>query len=290
MTDTKDCPNCSATLPAGATFCTSCGTRIGEGGHAAPPTDSAPAEDATRVDNPGLGDSTQVFSPPPAAPPEPNPQPYAPPSAPWQPADAPSAPPAGPPSPPSWNPPGNPQAPAWQQPQPAAPAQGWGAPPGAAPQWGAPAPASTGNGTQTDGSPIGGVIAMVGGVLALVGLFTAWVGSNQTDATTSGWDLISGDKGLKSNDPYLILALGIGALVIGLLLFTGVARPLVRIAAVVVGVAVIAVALRDWLSIVDLVKDASSDVEITAQFGFYLTIAGGIVTAAAALLPAQRKT
>jgi len=287
VSDTKDCPNCSAQLPASATFCTSCGTRIGEGAQGAPPPSSSAPEDATRVDNPGLGDSTQVYSPPPVAPPQ---QSYAP-SAPWQPADAPSSPPPGPPPAAPWNPPGNQQAPPWQQPQqqpqPAGPPQGWGAPAGGAPQWGAQAPAPGASGTKDGGSPLGGLVALVGGVLTLVGLFTAWVGSNQTDVTTSGWDLVSGDKGLKSNDPYLVLALGIGALVLGIVLFTGVARPIVRIVAVVVGLAIVAVAARDWLSIVDLVKDAPNDVKITAEFGFYLTIAGGIVTALAALLPAS---
>ncbi|HEX2575659.1 MAG TPA: zinc ribbon domain-containing protein [Aquihabitans sp.] len=286
MTDTISCPNCSASLPSAATFCTSCGTRLGDTATAAPAGPTDPPADATLVDHPGLHDSTQVFTPPPppAAPPAPpasNP--------PWQPADAtpPPAPPAGAP----WSPPGTPPGQSWQQPPAAPPAQGWG-PPAAAPagQWGATAttPGSTGT-TDKAGSPIGGLLAVLGGILTLIGLFTAWVGNNQTDETTSGWDLVSGDKGLESQDPYLILALGLGALVIGGLLFTGAARQIARIAAIVVGLVIVGVAARDWLSIADLAKDLPSDVEITAKFGFYLTIAGGIVTALASLLPAARK-
>ncbi|MBX3287609.1 MAG: zinc ribbon domain-containing protein, partial [Actinobacteria bacterium] len=29
VSDTTTCPSCSATLPAGAAFCTTCGTRLG---------------------------------------------------------------------------------------------------------------------------------------------------------------------------------------------------------------------------------------------------------------------
>lgn len=304
MSDSTTCPNCRATLPDGATFCTSCGTRIGEAAAAAPPS---PPEDATRVDTPGLHDSTQVFSPPPAAP-----------AAPWQPAESSTPPPApaweapaasappAPPSweappaaaPPSWEAPAAPAAPAWNQP-PAQQAQPWQQPGGAPPQqwggaqapgqqWGAP-PAATSS-ASTGGSPIGGLVALVGGVLTLIGLFTAWIGTNLTDDTTTGWALASGDEGLKSNDPYLILALAIGALVLGVLLFTGTSRSIVRIAAVVVGVAVVGTAARDWMSIADLAKDLPSSVKIEAKFGFYLTIAGGIVTAVAALLPAKKTT
>lgn len=290
MSDSTTCPNCSAPLPAGATFCTSCGTRTGEASPEAPSeASSAPPADATRVDQTGLHDATQTYSPPSSSA-------LAPPS-PWQPADAPSDPPPAPSSwetPPSAAPTGAPawqsQAPAWQQAQPAAPPQAWGtAPPPAPPQWGA-APAAAPSTAKDGGSAIGGLIAVLGGILTLVGLFTAWIGTNVNDETTSGWALASGDEGLKSNDPYLILALGIGALVLGVLFFTGAARLIVRIAAVVVGVAVVATVVRDWVSISDLAEDLPSTVEITAQFGFYLTIAGGVVTAISALMPAKKAT
>jgi len=289
VSDSTTCPNCSATLPAGAAFCTSCGTRTPE----APDAAAAPAGEATRIDNPGLTDATQTYSPPPTSP--------------WQPADGPSAPPAPPsweappsaptaapawqsPAPATWSPPPGqqPQAPAWQQAPPgAAPPKAWGTAPPGPPQWGA-APAAPATTATKGGSVLGGLIALLGGIITLIGLFTAWIGTNVNDETTTGWALASGDEGLKSNDPYLILGLGIGALVLGVLLFTGAARIVVRLALIAVGIAVVATAVRDWTSIADLAKDLPSTVEITAQFGFYLTIAGGIVTAIAALMPGKK--
>ena len=269
MSDTTTCPNCSAALPSGATFCTSCGTRIGE----------APAQDATQVVGPGLTDTTQVFAPPP-------------PPAPWQPAES-----AAPAAPAGWTPPPTaapPEAPAWQAPPPApgappvwpaapaAPAAVWGQQPGPA----APGPTKP----TTGGSVLGGLVALIGGSLTLVGLFTAWIGVDGTSTTATGWDLASGEPsiGLESTDPYLLLALGIGALVLGLLLFTGKARTMVRIAAVLVGAAIIGVLVRDWLSIVDIVKDIPG-AKVTQEFGYYLGIAGGALTIVSALLPGKKQ-
>ncbi|QXC61656.1 hypothetical protein KSP35_02055 [Aquihabitans sp. G128] len=127
-------------------------------------------------------------------------------------------------------------------------------------------------------------------MLTLVGLFTAWIGNNQTSDTITGWQLATDDKiGFESKDPYLLLVLGLAALVVGVLLFTGKARPIMRIAAIVIGVAVIGTMVRDWLSIVDLVKDNfPSNVKVSQKFGYFLGIAGGIVTAVAALLPGKQ--
>jgi uncharacterized membrane protein YphA (DoxX/SURF4 family) len=133
-------------------------------------------------------------------------------------------------------------------------------------------------------------VAILGAILVLVGVFTPWISNNQDDPQfeASGWDLAAGDKALESTDPYVLLALGAVALAIGAILLLGVLRPVARIAAVVVGLVVIAIMVRDWLSIADAVTDRGSDFEITAQFGFYLAIAGGVVTALASLLPAGR--
>ncbi len=319
MSDTIDCPNCSATLPAGASFCTSCGQRTAPAASAAvdePAPAASSTDDHTRVDTPGLNDATQVFTPPAPAP---TPEPAAPaapaPSAPWAPDPA-TAPPT--PAPPAWEQPAAPAAPAWQQPapaaapeqpawqQPAAPAAaGWGAPaqaPGqpGPPAWGAPAPAPAATSSSAaGGSVLGGLLAIVGGVLALAGVFTPWIGGNRTDATLTGFDLTSGDKGFdvgrsalltfESMDPYIIAALGVVAVVAGLLLFTGKARPIMRIAAIVAGVAIVGLVAYDWTQLAQVVKDgAGSDFEISAKIGFFLTIVGGVVTAVAALMPAKK--
>lgn len=302
MSDSTTCPSCDASVPAGAIFCTNCGARVGgtaaAAGDAAPtPSDhrsgSGAGDDATRVDTPGLHDATEVFHPPasPAAPPP------APAPAPWQPAEASAA--AAPSVAAPWDPPAAPSPPPWQQPPPPAGGPGgWGhpapqAPPGSG-QWGAsapgPAPAPASDAKKP--SPLAGIIAVVGTVLVLVGLFLPWIGNNQDDGRyeASGWDLTSGGQALESIDPYLVLALGLVGLLLAALLFVGLARPIVRIGVVVVGLAVVAILARDWMTITDLVADdpaVDSSFEVSAQIGFYLTIAGGVVLALAALAPAS---
>jgi hypothetical protein len=296
VSDSTICPSCDASVPAGATFCTSCGAKVGGASAAASP---APSEhgagsdaDATRVDAPGLHDATEVFHPPaaPGAPP--------PPAAPWQPSE--SAPPS-PSGTAPWDPPAPPSPPPWQQPPPQAGGQGgWGQPAPQAPptseQWGAPAPEPAPSSSSAKApSPLGGLVAAVGSVLVLVGLFLPWIGNNRDDGRyeASGWDLTSGDQALESTDPYLVLALGVVGLVVAALLFTGLARIIVRIAAVIAGVAVVAILARDWMTITDLVADdqgVDSTFEVAAQLGFYLTIAGAVVLALAALAPATKRS
>ncbi|CAN5780695.1 hypothetical protein BH23ACT2_BH23ACT2_17580 [soil metagenome] len=277
MSDLISCPNCGATVPPAAAFCTSCGHRMGEEEPAG--TGPSDADDATLVDTPGLHDDTAVFRPP-AAPPSSPPS-----GAPWQPTE--TAPPAAPP----WDrPAAPPPPPGWQTPpgQPGQAGPHWGAPLQGPPQWGtAPAPPAR---SSKRPSPLGGIVAILGAIMVMVGVFTPWIGNNQDDTLfeASGWDLASGDKGLESTDPYLLVALAIAAVAIGVVLIIGLLRPVARIAAVVVGLVVIAVMVRDWMTIADTVADRGSDFEITAQLGFYLTIAGGVVTALASLLPATK--
>lgn len=299
MSDSTTCPSCDASVPAGATFCTSCGAKVGGSPTQAPSApESPPDDDATRVDHPGLGDTTQVFAPPPG--PAPPSAPGPPPAAPWQPAEAPAGPSgaAGPPPAAPWDPPPSPPQP-WAQPPPPPGPGGWPQPPAptsaSSAQWGAPAhaPADTSRTGATQPSPLGGLAAAVGAVLVLAGLFLPWIGNNQDDAgyEASGWDLTSGDRALESVDPYIVLALGIVGLVIAGLLLAGLARPLVRLAAVVAGLAVVAVLVRDWMTITDLVADQrGSSFEVSAQIGFYLAIAGGVVLALASLVPAATRS
>lgn len=303
MSDTITCPSCSNEIPAQAAFCTNCGHRMEPQAPAEPSTTTpaaAPNEppvgeptaqsapilpppasfsppeeaDATRVDTPGLHDSTQVYSPPGAG-------------TPWQPADQGAPSPSGPPSTAPWSPPPSPPAPPWQQQ--AGPTasndQSWGSP-----------QAATAPGTSSGAgkSAIGGVAAILGGIAILVGLFLPWLESNQEVDAASGWSLTSGwapapgTSELTSNDPYIVLGLGIAALVIGFMLLQGVIRPLARIGAIAVGAAVIGLLVYDWLQVTDHISDMSSSIEVTQAFGYFVTIGGAVVTALAALLPAKK--
>ncbi|MEO6627545.1 MAG: hypothetical protein ABIP03_03150 [Aquihabitans sp.] len=149
------------------------------------------------------------------------------------------------------------------------------------------------------GSPLGGLLAIVGGVLTIAGLFIPWVTNNQSDAGLSGWDLTSGDKGFimsrgdlltfKSLDPYFLLILGFLGIVIGLLLFTGISRSIARVVVLVAGLAIVGLLAYDWTSLSEVVsQNAPPEFEIATATGFYLSIAGGAVMAAASLMPAKK--
>ena len=135
-------------------------------------------------------------------------------------------------------------------------------------------------------------MAVVGGALALVGLFLSWfqLSDKATDTTLSlsGWDLATSDKSpFESNDPYLLLALGILGVAVGAVLFLGKVRPIARVAAIVVGAAAIAVVVRDWMSAADIVKD-TANAELKQEVGFFLPIVGGALLIVGALLPAKK--
>lgn len=134
-------------------------------------------------------------------------------------------------------------------------------------------------------------MSIVGGILTLVGVFSGWVtlGPSGNTVTDSGWSLTSGDGYLKSSNPYLLVALGAVAVVVGVLLLLGVARPVARIAAIAVGIGIVAAVAVNWMSISSFVEDNfQSDFQAKTAIGFYLAIAGGIVTAVGALLPAKK--
>ncbi|MEZ5183788.1 MAG: zinc ribbon domain-containing protein [Acidimicrobiales bacterium] len=301
MSDSTPCPSCGADVPAGAAFCTSCGTRLGE---PAPPP--APGPDPTIASGPTPQDPTVVAAPPPPAP-----GPWTPPGD-AGPAPAPRLPGAcGPHRRRARRPPHPGRHRRAHRPRRAAgrrrlahrtahhPRRGAGLRrPADTPAWGAPvgAPAWDAgrhrSGHRRRSRPLGPRWHRrrrrrrpdhPRRVLRL-----GHLGPSGDTVTDSAWSLTSGDGFLKSNDPYLLLGLGVAAVVIGLLLFVGTLRPLVRIAAIVVGVAIVATAALNWSSIASFVTDNfASDFEAKTAIGFYLVIAGGIVTAIAALLPAK---
>lgn len=303
MSESIICPACGAANPLAAAFCTACGESLAA---AAPPAPDAAAvgPDATAVTQPGLHDATRVHEPVAPTPPPPGfvGSPLAAPA-----PSAPSAPP--PPVAPTgtapWNPPASPPPPSWQQPvaPPGAatfgstPAGGPSAAPWAAPNpqappsmWSAEAPAAPP--AAKKGSVLGGIAALLGGALALGGVLSPWVGVEVGPASAdpiTGLALAQGDGLLKSGDPYLIAMLGVGALVVGVLLFTGILRLAVRLTAAFVGIAILAVAALNWASIASYVSDnLPSTVEATTAIGFYLAIAGGVLTLLAAVAPAKR--
>jgi hypothetical protein len=159
-----------------------------------------------------------------------------------------------------------------------------------APAWGA-APAAPPAAAAKASSPLGGIAAIVGAVLTIAGVFSGWVtlGPEGSTVTDSGWSLTTGDGFLKSNDPYVLVGLAAAAVVIGLLLFVGAVRPLARLGAIGVGIGIVAVTALNWMAIADFVTDNfTSDFQADAAIGFYLAIAGGIVTAIGGLLPAKK--
>lgn len=128
-------------------------------------------------------------------------------------------------------------------------------------------------------------------MVTIAGVFSGWVtldpGTNSE--TVSGWSLTVGDGLLKSNDPYLIVGFAAVGVVVAVLLFAGVARPVARIAALIVGVAIVVTAALNWSAIASFVTDnLPSSFDATAAIGFYLAIAGGVLVAVSALMPAKK--
>ncbi|MGN6693239.1 MAG: zinc ribbon domain-containing protein [Aquihabitans sp.] len=304
MSDTMACSNCGTQVPAAAAFCTGCGQPMAAAAPPPPPpppSDPTPAPtdapDATQVVTPGLHDATQVTPPPPSAP---APSPYAPPappppsttgSGPWGPSTS-EPPTAAPWTPPTAAPPASPAAPpppAWQQPTPPPGPSAYPPAPGAsgAAAWGAaPEPEAT---KATGGSVLGGLLGIIGAALALAGIFSGWVKLGDT-GTVSAWSLTSGDGVIKTQTPYVILALAAAAVVVSLVLFTGIARTLTRITAALLGVAIIGVTAANWAEIASFVTDNfPSAFKANTAIGFYLTIAGGVLVIISALMPAKKK-
>lgn len=326
MSDTMTCPGCGTALPAAAAFCTNCGKALHGSAavfEAATPSEPAqPFQDATLVDDLNAHDATRVLEPPagdvashapfstppqagPWAPPAADPAPAAPPppmaaatSAPWNPPANPPAPTYVSPTPPTYDAPPAFGAPAPPAAPPTAPQPAW-APTGAAPPptWQAPpAPAKA-----KRGSVLGGILGILGGLITALGAFSAWVSGSVTGSSLSGWDLTSGDKGFRlasgalltfsSSDPYAVVGIGVVGMIVGVLLITGTARTLLRLLSVLLGIGVLVLLALDWSSLASVVADnAPSSFEITAEPGFYLTGAGGVLLILAALMPARKAT
>ena len=287
MSDTTTCPTCNSALPTGAAFCTSCGTRLAAGDASPadappPPPPVAPGPDVTRVDTPGLHDQTQVQSvvePPPFAPPGGTAPGWGPPAAP----------------PPAWTPPPAPPGPTFQPPAaPAPPA--WGAPTNAAapPAW-APATAPVAVAAPTRGGPpLAALLAVLAGALVIASVFMAWLQAKGGGFSLSGWQLATKPKAqspLTSRDPYVLVAVGAGAVVVGLLLFAGKAVGALRVAVAVLGIAVVAILVRDHIDITHVIRRTfDSSTTVSFQVGYWLGIVGGALLVVAAVLPNRRRS
>lgn len=199
-----------------------------------------------------------------------------------------SAPPAGPQPQPGWSP---------EQPGSGAPPQSWsptpgqppphGAPPapGAAQAWSAPTDAPSRSGGAT---PLAGVLGIIAGILALVSPFLAWFSINGVaggDLSYSMWKILTGgdDVPLDSPDAIFVLVAGLIAVVLGVLILKTRSKALSGLL-LVAGLVVIAVAVRDWMSISDLAKDLPTTVTLDGGIGLYLAYAGGGLAALAGLL------
>jgi hypothetical protein len=126
-------------------------------------------------------------------------------------------------------------------------------------------------------------------VLTIVGVFSGWVKLGNT-GTVTAWSLTAGDGLLKSQTPYVIIALAGVAGIASLLLFAGIARTAVRIVAALTGIAIVGVTAANWGEIASFVTDNfPSSFEATTAIGFYLAIIGGVLVIVSALLPAKKK-
>ena len=94
-----------------------------------------------------------------------------------------------------------------------------------------------------------------------------------------------GEGSIPSRKP---LALGAGALLIGVLALSGSSRSLSKVVGAVVGLGIIGYIIRDWTSLASVVQEkAPSSFEVSSDIGFYLTIAGGALVLLSALMPSQ---
>ncbi len=203
-----------------------------------------------------------------------------------------------------WNPPASPPPPTWQPPTAPPPGAATFTAPGPAqsapPTWGQGNAGATGVPAWGDAQPaapatkgsssfLGGLVGLVGAVLTIVGVFSGWVKLGST-GTVTAWSLTAGEGLLKSQTPYVIVALaGLGGLA-ALLLFAGIARTAVRIVAALTGIAIVAVTAANWAEIASFVTDNfPSSFKATSAIGFYLAIAGGVLVFVSALLPAKKK-
>lgn len=155
-----------------------------------------------------------------------------------------------------------------------------------------PAPPAPGSSGESSGKSVfGAIAAIIGGVLTGVGVFSGWVtlGPSGNTVTDSMWSMVAGEGFLKSNDPIALVALAGGAFVVGILLAVGAGRTLMRIAAALIGLAIVVVAALNWMSISSYVTDNfTSEVEVKTAVGFYMVVVGGILTALSAILPAKK--
>jgi zinc-ribbon domain len=302
LTD-QTCPQCGAPVPDGATFCTSCGTRLADGRARAAGSDgeSGRGEDVTRVEQPGLEGETRVL--PETAPPAPDPW-SGPPASP-----PPTEPPAtfAPPPPPTGRTTTPPDQ-AWSQPA-GGPPSSWGSPPPTPASWdqpGAPAAASwptdaagaTTRRSDAAPAPASAIVGILGALLTILGLFLPWVSASTgttlsligDDDSLTGWALATKSQiRIKTDDPYWLLALGIIALAVAVVLFVR-AVPALRIALAVLGLAIVGLTIYDLSSIRSVVEDTFTNEEkINFQLGLWLTLAGGIVCIVAACLPAAKR-
>ena len=140
-------------------------------------------------------------------------------------------------------------------------------------------------------SPLGGAVALIGAALTIVGVFSGWVTLNPggNSETVTGWSLVAGKGVLKSTDPVLIVALAVVSALLGVLLFAGVARTLVRVATVLAGIGIVVVVVLNWVAIARYVTDnLPSSFQAKQAIGYFMAIGGGIIVAIAGLLPAKK--
>lgn len=294
------CPNCQATLPEGARFCTGCGHRLDEPEPApgsassepapseptpAAPAPPAPSPSAEQPASPAPGDPWGTSTP--TAPAAPAPAPPTPPAQPWgqDPTTQMSTP--GQQVPPAWTPPPSPASPPQGSPTPPE----WGVPPtGTQPPatWAGSGETAAASGSRGGASPLAGILGLIGGIAALISPFLAWFTIENHDphsGSYSMFEVLTGgdDVPLDSPDAIFMLIAGVAAVLLGVFILKTRSK-LLSVLLLLAGVAIVAIGILDWMSISDLAKDMPNTASIDGGIGLYLAFGAGGVTALGGLL------
>ena len=132
------------------------------------------------------------------------------------------------------------------------------------------------------------IVAGLGAIVTVVSIFLNWAHVSGGQLTAKGSDVpfdFLWDKHTTSSDPSLVLPLLVAALLIGL----GVLLPTARLAGIIGGVLVIAVAVVYCIQAQGLIDDGGTNLSLTdfISTGVYVAFVGGILGLVGAAIPSK---